>query len=353
MKNMFRITLLTIFILINAFVYFRIRGVLPDNIPAKIVFNLVFAAIIGIFLFSIFFRLHLATRTYSLINNYSVTWLLTAFYFILTCLIVGIVNILNNRFHFLPFGTHTLFARRVIILAEFAFVAIILIFGRCNFNNKKVEQLSISINKKANTETLKIVAASDFHLGYSIDKFDLKNMVELINSQNPDIILLIGDIADMHSQPLVAQNMREEFLQLRAPLGVYAVVGNHECYGDTENTVNYLKSAGIIVLRDSIVLLPNDIYIAGRNDKTMRNRKELSALLQNIDKQKPVILLDHQPFNLEQAQANGVDLQLSGHTHGGQIFPFTLITKSIYEQQHGYLQKGETHYYVSSGIGGW
>lgn len=271
----------------------------------------------------------------------------------LLCLVVGIINILNNRFHFLPFDTHTLSAKRIIIFAEFAIVAIVLIVGRCNFGNKKIEHLNISLNKKANVETLKIVAASDFHLGYSINKSDLKEMVDLINSQNPDIILLAGDIADMHSQPLVEQNMKEEFLQFRAPLGVYAVVGNHECYGDTENTVEYLRSAGIIVLRDSIVHLSNDIYIAGRNDKTIRNRKNLNELLADFDKQKTVILLDHQPFNLEQAQENGVDLQISGHTHGGQLFPFTLITKFIYEKQHGYLKKGETHYYISSGIGGW
>lgn len=350
---MFRLTLLTVFILVNTFMYFRTRSVLPGNVFAKIVFNVVFAAIVGIFLFSMFYRSHMSLHTYSIINSYSIAWLLAAFYFMLVCLVVGIVNILNNRFHFLPFDTHTIFAKRIIIFAEFAIVAAILIAGYCNFNSKKIEHLSLSINKKANVETLKIVAASDFHLGYLIDKSDLKKMVDVINAQNPDIVLLAGDIVDMHSKPIVEQNMREEFLQLRAPLGVFAITGNHECYGDTENTVKYLQSAGIIMLRDSVVHLNNGIYIAGRNDKTIRNRKELNELLQNIDKQKPVILLDHQPFNLEQAQQNEVDLQLSGHTHGGQIFPFTLITKSVYEQQHGYLQKGKTHYYTSSGIGGW
>ena len=353
MKNMFIITLLTIFILVNAFVYFRIRGVLPNSIHAKIVFNLIFFAIIGIFLFGIFFRSHLSPRIFSIINNYSITWLLAAFYFMLICAVVGIINILNNRFHFLPLDTHTLSARRLIIFVEFAFIALIFIIGRYNFNNKIVEKLDISISKKAKIETLKIVAASDLHLGYSNNKSDFKKMVDLINSQNPDIILLVGDIADMHSQPMTAQNMKEEFLQFRAPLGIYAVVGNHECYGDTENTVEYLESAGVIVLRDSLVLLNSDIYIVGRNDKAIRNRKELNTLLKNIDKQKPIILLDHQPFNLKQAQDNGVDLQLSGHTHAGQVFPFTLITKWVYEQQHGYLKKGETHYYISSGIGAW
>jgi predicted MPP superfamily phosphohydrolase len=268
-------------------------------------------------------------------------------------LLVGLISILNKYFHFLPFNPNQTEIKRIIIFSAFAIVVLIIIWGRYNFNNVKIEKFDININKKAKIETLKIVAASDFHLGYSVDKQYLKKYVDLINSRKPDVILLVGDIVDSNSKPVIEQNMKEEFLQLQAPLGVFGVIGNHECYGDMQNTVNYLKSAGIIMLQDSSVLIDNDIYIAGRNDKTIRNRKKLDELLQNIDKQKPVILMDHQPFNLNQAQENGVDLQLSGHTHGGQIFPFTLITKSVYEKQHGYLKKNNTHYYITSGIGGW
>jgi predicted MPP superfamily phosphohydrolase len=271
----------------------------------------------------------------------------------LVMLFVGLISVLNKYFHFLPFNPHQIEIKRIIIFAAFAIVVLTIIWGRYNFNNIKIEKLDININKKAKIETLKIVAASDLHLGYSVDKKYLKKYVDLINSRKPDIILLVGDIADTHSQPIIKQNMKEEFLQLQAPLGVYGVIGNHECYGDTQNTVNYLKSAGIVMLQDGLVLIDNDIYIVGRNDKTIKSRKKLDELLQNIDKQKPVILLDHQPFNLNQAQENGVDLQLSGHTHGGQIFPFTLVTKSIYEKHHGYLKKNDTHYYITSGTGGW
>jgi predicted MPP superfamily phosphohydrolase len=271
----------------------------------------------------------------------------------LILLFVDIIYLLNKHFHFLPFNLKQIEVKRMIMLSAFALIALIMIWGRYNFYNKKIETLNININKKAKTESLKIVAASDLHLGYSIDKKQLKKIVDLINSQKPDIIMLVGDIADTYSEPVIEQNMKEEFLQLNAPLGVYGVIGNHECYGDTQKTVDYLKSSGIVMLQDSSVLLDNDIYLVGRNDKSIRNRKTLSELVENIDKQKPVILLDHQPFNLEQAQQNGIDLQISGHTHGGQIFPFTLITNAIYERQHGYLKKENTHYFISSGVGGW
>jgi predicted MPP superfamily phosphohydrolase len=271
----------------------------------------------------------------------------------LAMLFMSLINILNRYFNFLPFNPSQIEIKRIITLSAFALIALIMIWGRYSFNNIKIEKLNININKNTKIETLKIVAASDLHLGYSIDKKYLKKIVDLINSRKPDMILLVGDIADTYSQPLIKQNMKEEFLQLQAPLGVYGVTGNHECYGDMENTVDYLKSAGIIMLQDSSVLVDNDIYIVGRKDRTIKNRKKLDELLQNIDKHKPVILLDHQPFNLNQAQENGIDLQLSGHTHGGQIFPFTLITKSVYEKQHGYLRKNDTHYYITSGTGGW
>ncbi|MDR1551988.1 MAG: metallophosphoesterase [Prevotellaceae bacterium] len=353
MKNMFRLVIIIVFVLVSSFAYFKIRNILPEIFWIKLMYNLFFLIIIAIFSISVFFREHLPLNINVLINNYSLTWIIACFYFMLVMLFVGLISVLNKYFHFLPFNPHQIEIKRIIIFAAFAIVVLTIIWGRYNFNNIKIEKLDININKKAKIETLKIVAASDLHLGYSVDKKYLKKYVDLINSRKPDIILLVGDIADTHSQPIIKQNMKEEFLQLQAPLGVYGVIGNHECYGDTQNTVNYLKSAGIVMLQDGLVLIDNDIYIVGRNDKTIKSRKKLDELLQNIDKQKPVILLDHQPFNLNQAQENGVDLQLSGHTHGGQIFPFTLVTKSIYEKHHGYLKKNDTHYYITSGTGGW
>lgn len=350
---MFIIIILLIFVSINAFVYFKIKAILPKNIFVIIIFNIFFIAIIGIFAASILFRERLPLPALAHITNYEMTLLLAFFYLMLILLFVGLINITNKHFHYLPFALNTMIAKRIVMLVALGFIALVIIWGRYNFDNIKIEKIDININKKANVETLKIVAASDLHLGYSIDKKNLKKFVDLINSLKPDIILLAGDIADSYSQPLIKQNMKEEFLQLQAPLGVYGVIGNHECYGDAENIVNYLKSAGIIMLQDSSVLLDNEIYIVGRNDKTIKNRKKLDELLQNIDKQKPVILLDHQPFNLDLTQKNGVDLQISGHTHGGQVFPFNLITKATYEKHHGYLKKENTHYYISSGAGGW
>ena len=148
--------------------------------------------------------------------------------------------------------------------------------------------------------------------------------------------------------------MAEELRNIKTTQGVYAITGNHEYYGENPYaTETYLKTAGITYLRDSSVLVNNSFYIVGRDDKTNTNRKTLKDVMRNVDASKPVILLDHQPFHLNEAQENKVDLQISGHTHNGQFFPGNLFVKGMYELAYGYMKKGTTHYYVSSGLGLW
>ena len=154
--------------------------------------------------------------------------------------------------------------------------------------------------------------------------------------------------------PVIAQHMDEELREIKAPLGVYAINGNHEHYAESPNaTAEYLKSAGIKVLRDEVALVDSSFYIVGRNDRSNLRRMNLNDLMKGLDPTKPTILLDHQPYHLEEAEQNNIDLQISGHTHNGQFFPGNLFVKSMYELGYGYLKKGKTNYYVSSGLGIW
>ena len=193
-----------------------------------------------------------------------------------------------------------------------------------------------------------------FILGNSIDIQMLRKYVKLINAQHPDIVLLLGDITDRSASPLSEQNMKTELQSIHAPLGTYAIRGNHEYYsGKPKAIAGYLKASGITVLIDSACLVDNSFYIIGRDDRTNSKRKPLSEMVQGLDKDIPKILLDHQPFKLKDAEQNGIDLQLSGHTHDGQFFPGNLYVKKMFELGHGYLKKGKTHYYISSGLGIW
>jgi len=280
------------------------------------------------------------------------TYMIVMIYLLLSFLLVDIIRLANYFFHFAPAGMKVF--RLWAFAGTLGVVTIAMIIGNYKFNHPSIVNLHIKTEKSDQNKSLKIVAASDIHLGPSIDKELLKKYVSLINDQKPDIVLLAGDIADNSTKPLIDQKMAEELRNIKTTLGVYAITGNHEYYGENPySTEAYLKSAGITYLRDSSVLVNNSFYIVGRDDKTNINRNTLKDVMRGVDTSKPVILLDHQPFHLNEAQENDVDLQISGHTHNGQFFPGNLIVKLMYELAYGYMQKGKTHYYVSSGLGLW
>ena len=280
------------------------------------------------------------------------SYILIFSYLFLSFLVVDIVRIANYFIGFAPAGMTTF--RFWAMMATLIVTAVAMIFGNIKFNHPKVVTLNLNVEKPLQNKTLKIVAASDIHLGISIDKDRLKKYVQLINNQHPDIVLLAGDITDRSLVPVINQHMDEEFRSIKTTLGVYAISGNHEFYGETINaTADYLKKAGVTYLRDESVLVGKDFYVVGRDDRSNHQRKKLTEIVSGLDHKKPIILLDHQPFHLKEAEENGVDLQISGHTHNGQFFPGQFFVKRMYDLGYGYMKKGKTHYYVSSGLGLW
>ena len=197
---------------------------------------------------------------------------------------------------------------------------------------------------------VKIVMMSDLHLGYHNRKAELARWVDMVNKEKPDLILIAGDIIDISVFPVIQQDMASELQRLEAP--IYACLGNHEYYANQPKAISFYRDAGINLLVDASATV-GDITIIGRDDRTNSGRKHLKSLTQAADMSKVTILLDHQPYHLEQAERLGIDLQLSGHTHHGQIWPISWITEHIYECAAGSWQRGNTHYFISSGIGIW
>jgi predicted MPP superfamily phosphohydrolase len=238
-------------------------------------------------------------------------------------------------------------------------VALIVIAGFINALKPRVKTLDLEIHKNVNPmKALNIVVASDIHLGTLICKSRLERIVEKINSLNPDLVLLPGDVVDEDLGPVIRENLGEMLRTIWSKYGVIAITGNHEYIGGVEEACQYLTDHGITMLRDSSMKIDNSITIVGREDASIKQfaytrRKSLEELMENVDTSRPVILMDHQPFRLEEAGKNGVDLQLSGHTHHGQLWPFNFVTKKVYELSWGYKKKGNTHFYVSSGVGTW
>ena len=233
----------------------------------------------------------------------------------------------------------------------------VFLYGNIHYKNKVRVPLELTTTK-ALAKDYTIVMASDFHIGYHNTRRDLASWIDMLNAEQPDLVLIAGDIIDMSMRPLLEENMAEEFRRLKAP--VYACLGNHEYFSRTPLARQFYQDAGIRLLCDSAAVVDSSLVIVGRDDRTNRHRKELDTLVKETRRQVDgqvrdpyVILLDHQPYNLEKAEEAGIDFQLSGHTHRGQVCPISWITDAIYECSWGSHQRGDTRYYVSSGIGIW
>ncbi|KAA6307701.1 hypothetical protein EZS27_040627, partial [termite gut metagenome] len=186
-------------------------------------------------------------------------------------------------------------------------LTLVLTWGYIVYLNKARVTLSLTVNKEMKAQgSLKIVAISDLHLGYGIGKKEFESWIELINKENPDIVLIAGDAIDNSVRPLYEQGIAELFKQINARYGVYASPGNHEYIAGISKSLAFLKEAGVTVLRDSVALINNAFYVAGRDDRTNATRKSVKELTDTLDKSKLLILLDHQPFQLEQAERNGI-----------------------------------------------
>ncbi len=288
-------------------------------------------------------------------------WLAAMVYFLLFAFAIDIIRLLNFIIPFFP-SFLTVNPERTKEITSFVVIVVVLVIvlgGYINARTPRIKTLVLTIPKNGRgMKSLNIAVASDIHLGTIVCKSKLERIVERINSLNPDLVLLPGDVVDEDIGPVIRNNLGETLRKIQSKYGVLAITGNHEYIGGVEPACRYLVEHGIIMLRDAWVKIGDGLYIVGREDISIRGftgktRKPLPELMADVDKSYPIIMMDHQPFRLEEAEINGVDLQLSGHTHHGQLWPFNFITKKVYELSWGYKKRGNTHYYVSCGVGTW
>ena len=233
------------------------------------------------------------------------------------------------------------------LLAIVGIIAAIMFAGNLHYRHKYREELTIHTSKQLK-KPLTIVLASDLHIGYHNCRAELARWIDLFNAEQPDLVLIGGDIIDRSTRPLLEGNYAEEFRRLKAP--ILSVLGNHEYFSGLRNAEEFFEASGIRLLKDEKLDIEG-IQVIGRNDRSNHHRKSLSEL---TDTTKTfTILLDHQPFDLKEAEEAGIDFQFSGHTHRGQVWPISWITDVMYEKSWGHHQRGATRYYISSGLGIW
>lgn len=238
-------------------------------------------------------------------------------------------------------------------------LAALMIYGTWRARTPVVTEYALTIPKPAGPHReMNVVLIADTHLGYLIGNSRIQQLVQMVNSLQPDLILIAGDIIDDDFFPFMARDMAAELRQLRSRLGTYGIVGNHD---DGQQDLfafrAALERAGIRLLVDECVVVEGSVVIAGRRDPSPPRGRgpvtPLADILRGVDRSLPILLLDHNPNRLGDAMAAGVALQVSGHTHQGQMFPLNLITRRAFAVDWGYLQKGSTHFVVTSGYGTW
>jgi len=353
---MFFVIILSSLLGFSSYVFVRALQSLPHIEWLKVAFSVLFFGMMLSFLVQMFFNNSLSVGFSSALSALGFTWFIAVVYFALFCLCLDILRGVNHFFDIYPQWVKDNYqvVKLILLASGLVIVGSVLIWGNYKYNHPDTVRVDVEVAKALPDEEITLVMVSDVHLGSNIKKSQLKRYVEMINGETPDVVLIVGDLCDMSIKPVIKQNMAEELSSLISRYGVYFASGNHEFYGgDRDAIIDYLSSAGVNVLVDSVVTLGGVMTVAGREDITNTHRKSLTELLEGVDVSKPLILLDHQPYNLKEAEEAGVDLQLSGHTHNGQFWPGNLIVKMMYELPYGYMKKGATHYYVSSGLGIW
>ena len=246
---------------------------------------------------------------------------------------------------------------------------LVMIYGAVHARGIGTVHYNIALKKGGGASPLRLTLVSDLHIGTTVNRKWLTNIVDAVNLTEPDIICIAGDIFDNNIDMIQdLEGVAEELRRLNAALGVYACPGNHDVDrlsfregASADRIQEFLKDAGIIYLQDEVTLVADLFYLAGRKDARpigiMGGRKSAAELAADLDKSRPLFFLDHQPVDFPRVEEAGADLILSGHTHKGQFFPGNIATARIFRDagavHHGHWQGRFAQAVVTSGVGVW
>lgn len=351
---------LLIYSLVNYYIFSRGMQALPQGTSIKSWYPWIFLFLSASYVIGRFLERVWISPVSSFFSFVGSFWLAFMIYLLMAVLVIDLIRLI---LYFFPqpaiLADNYVQVKKYLFLVITGIAGIVVLAGHINALNPRIKRIDIHINKKAGQmKTLHIAAASDIHMGTLVGPRRTAKLVQMLNDRHADVILLAGDIVDEDLAPVIHNDLGRSLVKLSAPLGVFAITGNHEYIGGAEAAVKYLQDHGIKMLRDTSILISNSFYLAGRNDRdskrfSKKERKSIEEVLEGVDLSLPVIMMDHQPFNLQQVADAGVDFQLSGHTHHGQLWPFNYITTAMYEVSWGFKKKGNSNFYVSSGYGGW
>lgn len=371
---MIAITLAPVYILVN---YYVVRWLIKWVECCSEFFKkrLVRYLIVGIYIFfasSFIVGFFLPFRSIKIVGNY---WLGVVQYILLFVIWFDLIRIILLKWKLI--NEKIIHARKTFILVGilcFLVVGAFSTYGVIHAKKIVVNSYQVQIDKKVDKfSNLKVALVSDLHFGYNSSLSHVKKMVKLINESDPDVVVIAGDIFDNSYEAIYKPDkIIQEIKKIKTKYGVYAVYGNHDIdekilagftfswkknknLNDPRMT-SFLEKANVKLLRDESLLIDDSFYLVGRIDyhkygMEVEKRKTIEELVSSFDKSKPIILIDHEPYELEKIAKVGVDLDLSGHTHNGQMFPSNVFIKFIWKNPHGLLKVDNMYSAVTSGVG--
>jgi predicted MPP superfamily phosphohydrolase len=358
----FLITFLSIYGAVHLYLFIKARSALSPGVGLSLVMALFLVAmVVAPIAVRLLDRhgLHLASRYLAYICY---TWMGVLFFFFWMSVCLDLFNVSMRILALLP-GSIT---SRFVWSGKNSFVLLtlgVVILGAWSALSAwqiRLDRLVLQTKKlPAGKSTLTIAQISDVHLGPMVGERRMSRIIRLLERAKPDVLVCSGDLVDAQMERF--NNLATMLAKIEAPLGKFAVMGNHEFYAGVGQSERFLKAAGFMLLRNQEYRQDGLFRLVGMDDPVGRNRyKEEGAsnrsetdLLARSNSQVFTILLKHRP-TVENESLGHFDLQLSGHTHGGQIFPFNLVVKHFYPKQNGLYQldKG-SRLYVSRGTGTW
>ncbi len=350
---MFHVIITLIYIVPNIYLFFRIRSLFISK-SFYWLYTVIYLMLALFYPITQTFehrQMNLAMQAVSVVANYLLPFFL---YLFLSMLVFDLFLLMNKLTGIVSPNMRKSFTFRFYSLLSILVVSVgVVIVGVINLNSIRVSKYRVEIPAlKSKTDHLRIVFVSDIHIQQNLRAGFIRQYLRKVNALQPDLVLYGGDIIEGGSQGESRARIERIMRQVKSRYGVFGVPGNHEYYGGNGQT-DFYRESGITLLQDTILKIDSICYLAGRKDAHTGKRKTLIQLFRNCEHDLPVILLDHRPTELHQANRTITDVQFSGHTHNGQLFPINLITRSLYELNSGYLRIGDTHFFVSSGLRLW